>query len=126
MVVGVRKDDYLVEVVAGSFQIVSDVKPDLGGKDLGPNPHELLEAALVSCTVMTMQMYANRKGWPLESSEVKVTIAKEGAESLFNREIKLNGPLSEEQKMKLLEIADKCPIHKILMSQVSIDSKLIS
>ncbi len=62
MVTGTRKGDYLVESVAGSFQIISDVKGDLGGKDLGPNPHELLEAALVSCTVMTMQMYENSNG----------------------------------------------------------------
>lgn len=124
MVIGVRKGDYLVESVAGSFQIISDVTSDLGGKNLGPNPHELLEAALVSCTVMTMQMYANRKSWPLESSQVTVKTVKEGAESLITREIQLTGALSEEQKAKLLEIADKCPVHKLLTSHITIESKL--
>lgn len=125
MVSASRKGDYLVEVVAGSFQILSDVKSDLGGKDLGPNPHELLEAALAACTVMTVQMYANRKGWPLSSTDVSVKTLKEGPESNILREISFKGELSDEQKAKLLEIADKCPIHRLLVSHMTIDTRLL-
>jgi putative redox protein len=111
MVTGSRKDKFVVEMMSGVHKIISDVTEDQGGTDLGPNPHELLEAALTACTIMTLQMYANRKNWPLISANVKVTIDKEGANSHITREISLTGELSPEQKKRLIDIANMCPIH---------------
>ena len=95
----------------------------LGGVDDGPNPHELLEAALAACTILTMQMYAIRKGWPLASANVRVSITAEGDETAMKREIEMQGNLSAEQRTRLLEIANKCPIHKILSGPVTITTE---
>lgn len=103
-------------------QVVSGTTKQNGGEDEGMNPHELLEAALASCTIITVQMYANRKAWPLESTDVVVTIDSEGVDSHLTRQITFRGNLDEEQKAKLLEIANKCPIHKLLESNIKIET----
>jgi putative redox protein len=120
MVEGKRIEKLAVEIKSGAHTWLADVPAKLGGADRGPGPHELLESALTACTIITVQMYANRKGWPLTSTNVKVTVDKEGAESHIAREISFVGELSDEQKARLLEIADKCPIHKLLTSHISI------
>lgn len=122
MVTGQRKELLVATMVAGNFSIISGVPEKLGGRDEGPNPHELLEAALAACTIITVQMYADRKGIPLESTDVKVTTVSEGAESVISRELSFRGNLTPEQKTRLTEIADKCPIHKLLESKVTIQT----
>lgn len=122
MVKGHRKEKLFVEILAGKHTVVSDVLPRLGGTDLGPNPHQIAESALAACTSITLQMYADRHGWKLVSADVVVTIDKEGPESHITRQISLLGELSVEQKSTLMEIADKCPIHKLLTSQISIST----
>ena len=122
MVQGQRKQNWVAEITAGGHQIISDVSPKLGGTDLGMNPHELLESALTACTIITVQMYADRKTWPLQSMKVKVSIDKEGPESHILREITLMGPLTDEQKARLYEIADKCPIHKLLTGKIEVST----
>lgn len=112
-------------VSVGDFQIVTDVKEQLGGENKGPDPHEYLETALAACTAITLQMYANRKGIPLVSSDVKITIVKEGPENEIRREIKLLGDLTEEQRKSLFVIAEKCPIHKLLSRGAHIESLLV-
>lgn len=125
MVTGQRKELLVATMVAGNFSIISGVPEKLGGRDEGPNPHELLEAALAACTIITVQMYADRKGIPLESTDVKVNTVSEGAEkSVISREISFRGNLTTEQKTRLAEIADKCPIHKLLQSSVTIETKV--
>ena len=111
-------------MVAGNFSIISGVPEKLGGQDEGPNPHELLESALAACTIITVQMYTDRKGIPLESTDVKVNTVSEGAESVISLEISFRGNLTPEQKTRLAEIAHKCPIHKLLESKVSIETKV--
>ena len=88
-------------------------------------PQDYLLAALAGCTTITMQMYANRKGIPLKSADVKIQITKEGAENQILREIKLIGDLTEEQTQKIFEIAEKCPIHNFLERGAKIESRLI-
>jgi putative redox protein len=122
MVTGQRKELLVATMVAGNFSIISGVSEKLGGRDEGPNPHELLEAALAACTIITVQMYADRKGIPLESTDVKVTTISEGAESVISRELSFRGNLTPEQKTRLTEIADKCPIHKLLESKIAIQT----
>ncbi len=126
MVTGSRRGDLGAAIRAGNFEIVSGVLPEQGGTDDGPDPHRLLEAALAACTIITVQMYANRKGWPLKSTDVKVNIVSEtGTMVSIARDISFTGELAEEQKKRLFEIANKCPIHKLLISTVDIQSVLI-
>ncbi len=125
MVQGKRLNQLAAEIVAGHFSIVSGVSEKSGGNDEGPDPHELLEAALTACTIITLQMYANRKQIPLSSTQVVVKVESESTEATrISRKIQLEGNLSEQDRQKLLEIANKCPIHKLLSSRITIDSEL--
>ena len=126
MVEAERKEILQAHIQAGTHAIVADVLPNLGGENTGPNPHELLESALAACTIITVQMYANRKAWPLRSTNVKVKIEVEGPQTQILREISFEGDLDGEQKTKLLEIANKCPIHKLLQSQITVITKTVS
>ncbi|MCB0308778.1 MAG: OsmC family protein [Bdellovibrionales bacterium] len=120
-----RLMDLKYGVRSGTNQILSDASKASGGEETGLNPHELLEGSLAACTAMTMQMYANRKEWPLKNANVIVKILEEGKQSVLERTIELIGDLSKEQKDRLIEIADKCPIHKILTGQVTIHTKSV-
>jgi len=123
MVTGFRKNDLAAELTAKTHTFLSGVSEKLGGKDEGPDPHDLIEAALTACTIITVQMYANRKAIPLESTDVTVKILSEGPETQINRQISFRGDqLTEEQKTRLAEIANKCPIHRLLESNIKIET----
>ncbi len=126
MISGSRKQQYVAELHSATNELLADLPEQLGGTDLGFDPHELFEAAIVACTILTLQMYADRKQWPLESADVKVRIEKEGAQSQLIREIALRGPLDAQQVERLIDIADKCPIHKLMTGDVSISTVLVS
>src|SRR5258706_3069281 len=120
------------DIMAGAHRLRSDEPPAVGGTDSGPNPYDLLLAALGSCTSMTIAMYARRKQWPLESVTVRLRQSKIHAEDCadcetrigmidrIEREIAFTGSLDDEQRSKLLEIADKCPVHRTLKSEIDI------
>ncbi len=125
MVEGKRLNNLAVEMTSGAFKIISGISKELGGDNEGPSPHELLEAALTACTIMTLQMYANRKQMKLSSCNVTVEVESESAQaSVMTRKIQLEGELSIEERGRLLEIANKCPIHKLLSSKITINSSL--
>lgn len=124
MITGKRKEKFVVELSTGNHTIIADVREKLGGTDAGPEPHEIFEASLAACTIITVQMYADRHAWKLDSTDVKVTLDKEGAQSHLTREIAFQGDLSAEQISRLLEIADKCPIHKLMTSETTITTVL--
>lgn len=132
MVIGRRRGHLGATLRAGNFEIISGVSPDQGGADDGPDPHQLLEAALSACTIITVQMYADRKQWPLVSVDVvaKVESEKKGAdgvtETTISRAITFEGELSLEQRQRLFEIAEKCPIHRLLSGKTEIQSTLVS
>ncbi|MBL7543321.1 MAG: OsmC family protein [Bdellovibrionaceae bacterium] len=113
----------LVKAEVRHHQILADTAPDNGGQDEGMNPHEILETALAACTAITLKMYARRKNMPLDDVHVAVHTVSEGKESVLSRKIDLIGELSDEDKKRLMEIADKCPIHKLLTSQITISKE---
>ena len=124
------------EIAAGPHALLADEPARLGGNNSGPTPYDLLLSGLGACTTMTLRMYADRKGWPLERASVSLRHNKIHAEDCadcetksgkldhIDREIALEGPLDDEQRAKLLEIADKCPVHRTLHSEVKIESRL--
>lgn len=107
--------------VAG-HHLRADEEISHGGEDTGAEPHELLLAALGSCTAMTLKAYAERKGWPLRDARIAVNGETGTAGLLITRTIELVGELDEEQRRRLMEIADKCPVHRSLSGPITIRS----
>jgi len=119
-----RREKLIVDIQAGTHQMISDVRSEIGGTDVGPSPHEILEAALGACTSITVQMYANRKGWKLESCDAQVKFIQEDKQKIvLERVIELKGELDDTQKQRLFEIAGKCPIHEVLTRSVEVQSR---
>ena len=125
MVHGTLEKPFKVLLSDARHAFCSDIDSKLGGEDTGPNPHELLEAALVGCTLQTMQMYSARKGWDIGVTHVGVKTLAEGAEVIIGRTIKFDPHLTSEQVTKLTEIANKCPIHKMLHSAATIQTEVV-
>jgi len=117
--------NFVVKSSVRAHSILSDTNSTNGGQDEGMNPHEILETALAACTAITLKMYAQRKNIALEDVHVEVHTASEGKESVLSRKVHLVGALSIEEKNRLMEIADKCPIHKLLTSQITIQTESI-
>lgn len=132
VVANLGKEGFTTQIKAGNHFFLADEPVKLGGKDLGPDPYEFLATALAACTSMTLQMYAKRKKWDLENVETHVNHSREHAEDcqhceddkakieVFRREIVLEGNLDLQQREKLLQIADKCPVHRTLESEIKI------
>jgi putative redox protein len=114
------------KLTAGDLLFLADAYPANGGEGAGPTPHEYLGAALAACTSMTLKMYAGRKSMNLENAVVSVDIERINDVETFSRDIELQGNLSDEEKVRLLEIANKCPIHKALSGEIQIKTQLVS
>ena len=110
----------------GDLHFLSDTEVSKGGGGTGPSPHEYLGAALAACTSMTLKMYASRKAMNLENAIVTVDIKRIDDVEKFTRDIQLIGNLNREDKERLIEIANKCPIHKALAGQIQIKTQLIN
>ena len=127
---------FTTAVQVGPHHLVADEPESVGGSNLGPTPYDLVAAGLGACTGMTLRMYADRKGWPLETVEVRLEHKKVYAHDCedcqdpqqkidqVGRIITLTGPLDEQQRARLLEIADKCPVHKTLESGMRVVTKV--
>lgn len=106
---------------------LADMPADQDGADTGPTPEHLLLSSLGACTAITLRMYAARKGWPLEAVDVALRFnpdGKPGAGTDLDRRIQLHGALDDTQRARLLQIANACPIHKVLTGEVRIASAL--
>jgi len=124
------------EIDAGSHTFFADEPVDAGGDNTGPDPYELLLGALGACTSMTLQLYARRKGWPLEAVEVRLSHRRDYAKDceecdeqpvridVIDRRITLRGDLDTAQRTRLLEIAEKCPVHRTLTGTIKVNDWL--
>ncbi|KPP87206.1 MAG: putative redox protein YhfA [Rhodobacteraceae bacterium HLUCCA08] len=129
----VSADGFLQDIRAGRHVLAADEPADMGGTDKAPSPYGLLAAGLGACTSMTIRIYARRKGWPLEGVSVDVSHAKTHATDAadpggkidrFTRVIRLDGDLDDDQRARLLQIADKCPVHRTLERANRIETSL--
>jgi uncharacterized OsmC-like protein len=133
-----RRSTFDQEIIAGKHHLVADEPVNAGGQDNGPGPYDLLLASLGACTSMTLRLYADRKKIPLQRVEVRLRHfrvyasdcaeceTKEGMVDHIDREISLDGDLSADQRTKLMEIADKCPVHRTLTSEINIRTVQLS
>ncbi len=129
-------EGFYTEMFANGYPLVADEPASYGGTGQGPSPYDYLQAALGACTTMTVQMYARRKKWPLKTAVVRLSHKKIHAEDCehceekgtkidrFERELELQGDLSKEQRRRLLEIAEKCPVHRTLHAEVLVETSL--
>jgi putative redox protein len=119
---------YRTEITSASGNIViADEPQEVGGKNLGFSPSELLASALASCTLITLRMYVNRKQWNVSEINIKVDFEKDSEQnvSFFTRKIEITGEIDESQRQKMHLIADKCPIHKTLTNTIKIQTTII-
>ena len=129
-------DGFVQEIVAGRHQLRSDEPVSVGGTDSGATPYDLLLAALGSCTSMTVGMYARRKQWPLTRVTVRLSHSRVHARdcaacdtemaalTVIDRHVEFEGPLSDEQRERLLAIANRCPVHLTLTSRIDVRTTL--
>ncbi len=127
--------DFSQKVEVGLHRITADEPVSFGGKDTGASPYDLILAALGSCTSMTIGLYARKRKWPLENITVSLRHSKihakdcddcetkEGRIDRIEMEIHLDGALTEEQRMKLMEVAGRCPVHQTLTSEINIKTR---
>ncbi|AXT50621.1 OsmC family protein [Aquimarina sp. BL5] len=130
-------EGYTTQMKIGNHYMVADEPESVGGHDFGPSPYELVSAGLSACTAMTIKMYVARKGWDLQNVEVHTSYDRKHIEDCencedptakidtFEREIKLEGDLDEKQIARILQIADKCPVHRTLHSETQVITTLI-
>lgn len=138
VVVTGTNEGFRTEIQAGKHAIVADEPVSLGGTDLGPTPYDLLTGALGACTSMTLQMYAKQKGWPLERVTLTMTHSKIHAQDcrdcetkvgkidVIERELRLEGPLTDAQRQRLLQIAEMCPVQRTLGNSVKVRTTLVA
>lgn len=124
----IKQELYKVEIKSPTGNVViADEPVDKGGKDLGFSPKELLASALATCTSATVKMYADRKEWDLEEVKLEIALERDEKENktIINRKIDFVGNLDDDQKSRLLKVANTCPIHKILSNPIEINTEVV-
>lgn len=119
-----QRENYRTTLNGIKHRFFADEPEEVNGTDTAPSPEELLDAALASCTAITLRMYADRKGWALTDITVSVTHTRHKDATIFNRRITLHGTLSAAEKERLLSIATACPVSKILEGDITIQTGL--
>lgn len=120
----IGKEHYRTELFIAGHTAIADEPQDLGGTNLGPSPGQFLMLSLASCTAITLRMYADRKNWNVTKIKVEVSSEKVESKTLFKREISFEGAVDDEQRKRLLQIANSCPVHKTLTNPIEIQTEL--
>ena len=116
---------YATELTVGGHRLRADEPADKGGADTGPTPTQILLSALGACTSITLRMYAERKQWPVTAIHVDLSYAKRSpGKTVIARKVHVEGNLDDEQRARLLQIANACPVHKILTGTIEIPTEL--
>jgi putative redox protein len=117
-------DPYHTTLSNGVHVIYSDEPTEAGGKDIGPSPQDFLRMSLASCTAITLRMYANRKELNIEKITVEIRTESVDNKTIFHRNVVLKGTITNEQRDRLLKIANACPVHKILTNPIEVNTTL--
>lgn len=120
----IGKDHYRTELVASGKTVIADEPEELGGSHAGPSPGEFLLISLASCTAITLRMYIDRKKWEVTRIKIEVASEKVDNKMLIKREIYLDGNLNMDQRLRLLQIANACPVHKVLTNPIEVSTSL--
>lgn len=118
-------DRFRQQITTRQFQFTADEPTELGGTDAGPTPSELVFSGLGACKAITLQMYAERKRWPLESVSADIHVSKSAGRYQILVQLHLFGDLTDDQRTRLLAISNKCPVHKILSPGADIETVLV-
>jgi putative redox protein len=124
--IGTENYKVTIESQSGNM-LIADEPVENGGKNLGFSPFELIAAALSACTAITVRMYADRKEWPLTDVNTDISVSWDGIKNktVIQRKISFSGNLSNEQKDRLIQIANVCPVHKVLTNSIEINTSLL-
>ncbi|OWW18096.1 OsmC family protein [Noviherbaspirillum denitrificans] len=114
---------HVIEI--GPHTLLTDAPKSLGGEETGPEPHDLLAAALAACTAITVTMYAKRKGYDLQDIDVRIEHGQKDGAYVFTRRIRYVGSLADDEKARLTDIANKCPVHKTLSGEIRIVTEAV-
>jgi putative redox protein len=121
----IKKELYKTEITSPSGNVLITDEPfENGGKNIGFNPKELLVAALSACTSATLRMYCDRKGWDIPEIKVETELTELDGVSTFSRKLQFEGTVSDEQKKRLITIANACPVHKVLASKIEFSTEI--
>lgn len=116
----VGNDLYKTEIITDTHTFLADEPIDNGGKDLAPSPGDFLRTSLASCTAITLRMYADRKNFAVENIEVKVGTESQDGKTIFHRKIIITGSIDDAQRKRMMQIANACPVHKVLVNPIEI------
>lgn len=120
----IHQEPYVTEISSETNSIIADEPITHGGKATGMAPMELLASSLAACTCITLRMYASRKQWDVQSIETHIDIESKNTQTMFERKISFTGTLNKEQTERLLDIANHCPVHKLLTNSITINTSI--
>jgi len=118
-ITGINQTGFTVKMVSRNHEIIADEPIDVGGADLGAKPGELLLSSLAGCKLITMRMYAERKGWDLGEVTIALKYLEKGDTTIVEKKIRFSGDLEEDQIKRLLDISGRCPVARMLKNSIS-------
>ena len=122
----IGREKYKTEIVVGDHQLIADESIAIGGQNIGPSPGDFLRMSLATCTAITLRMYADRKQWDVENIEVAVTSSTENQVTKFTCTINVKGNINEKQRERMRQIANACPVHKVLSNPSMIETTIVN